>query len=154
MNIEKFDKIFIDFIKEISNKNNFIKKYSSAESKDLLKKKDSITLQIAAKMKQRETLLEKLMNGTITDEDYKLMANKIVKDIDKLNAELGGLTSSISNLEDQISYENKITEYIKSLKNLIKAWDNITNEEKRYILNQCIKKIYVNKSGIIKIEFI
>lgn len=154
MNIEKFDKIFIDFIKEISNKNNFIKKYSSAESKDLLKKKDSITLQIAAKMKQRETLLEKLMNGTITDEDYKLMANKIVKDIDKLNAELGGLTSSISRLEDQISYENKITEYIKSLKNLIKAWDNITNEEKRYILNQCIKKIYVNKSGIIKIEFV
>ena len=120
----------------------------------MLKKKDSITLQIAAKMKQRETLLEKLMNGTITDEDYKLMANKIVKDIDKLNSELGGLTSSISNLEDQISYENKITEYIKSLKNLIKAWDNITNEEKRYILNQCIKKIYVNKSGIIKIEFV
>lgn len=153
INTEKFNKMFIEFIKKISNKNNFSKKYSSTESKDLAKKKDSISLQIVVKTKQRETLLEKLMDGIITDEDYKFMSNKIVTDIEKLNNELEELTASISSLKDQVNYENKIIEYIKTLKNLTAAWDNICNEEKRYVLNQCIKKIYVSKTGINRIEF-
>lgn len=152
INIEKFDAIFIDFVKNITIRNTFEKNYNS-EAKDLVKKRDSINSQIQSKTKQKEILLEKLMNETISDDDYKLMSNKLVNDISKLKIELDNITSSISKMDDKISFESQVSSSIKNLKNLSRAWSKLSDSEKKYILNKSISKIYVNKSGIQKIEF-
>ncbi len=154
LNSDKFEKMFIDFINNIKPSSGFSKNYGSTERKNLIKKRDSLNLQITSRSSQREVLLEKLMAGTITDDDYKLMSNKLTSDLEKMNNDLKETSSAIERINDGVSYEKNVVEYIKSLKNLAHAWNAISNISKKQILNECIKKIYVNKIGIEKIEFV
>lgn len=154
LNTNKFEKMFITFIQDIKLKTGFTKAYSAQELKSLQKKKDSINLQLTSRARQKEVLLEKLMAGTITDEDYKLMANKVTIDIDKMKKELLETSSSIEKLNNGVSYEKGVIEHIKELKSLVHVWEKIPNNSKRAILMRCIRKIYVNKAGVSKIEFV
>ncbi|MCM1556914.1 MAG: recombinase family protein [Anaeroplasma bactoclasticum] len=154
INKDSFEAMFKKFISGISSNKKFSKKYSSDEATELVKKRDSINYQITTKNRQREILLEKLSCQTITDDDFKLMSNKLVMDIQMLAKELETIEKSISTISDKIEYENAILDHINTLTSLIKTWDIIPNEEKKLILHKCIKRIYVNRSGITKIEFI
>lgn len=154
LNIDKFNTMFINFINDIKPNSGFSRNYGSTELKSLIKKRDSLNLQITSRSNQREVLLEKLMSGIITDDDYKLMSNKVTSDIENLKNDLKDTSAAIEKLNDGASYEKNVTEYIKILKKLAHAWNVIPNSSKKQILNDCIKKIYVNKKGITKIEFI
>lgn len=153
INTNKFNKMFLDFIQSIKAKNSFSKNYSQSEFKTLTKKKDSINSLINTRLKQKEILLEKLMSGTITDDDYKFMSNKVINDIEDMRIELESVNSSIEKIDDKILYENNINSKLKALVVLCSTWDKISDNEKKTILNECIDKIYVNKDGIKKIEF-
>ena len=152
ININTFNTKFIEFIKKL-NSRNMIQQFSNDESRSLLKNRDSISIQLAAKNKSRESLLEKLLSGVISDDDYKFMSNKIVADIAKLNNEFKRINEAIRKMDDKIAFENNVSEKIEILNMLASSWDNLTNEDKRTLLHKCIKKVYVSKNGIDKIEF-
>lgn len=153
INTDKFDKMFIDFINNMKSGSSFVKNYNTNELKSLRRKKDTINSQLLAKSTQKEVLLEKLISGTITDDDYKLMSNKVSSDVKRLEEELQIVTESIAKYADGISYEEQIGGFVKALKALVKMWYKVDNAEKKRLLNSFIRKIYVSKEGISKIEF-
>ena len=127
---------------------------SKSDSEKVLNKQcDNIRLQIASKQNQRRTLLEKLANEVITDDDYKAFNNKISVDIDALQRELSILESNINTTLSSNEKQKKIASQISSLKSLAKSWDAIPNEKKRLILHKHISKVLVEKGKIVKIEF-
>ncbi|MGM9969834.1 MAG: recombinase family protein [Anaeroplasma sp.] len=152
LNTNTFNTIFRNFIKNLNN-NTIVNQIGLTEINSLIKNRDNILLQIASKNKSRENLLEKLLSGTITDDDYKFMSNKILSDISKLNDELNSINESIKKMDDKITFEKNITEKLAILETLVAGWDILPNEQKRTIIQKCIKKIYVNKNGIDRLEF-
>ena len=152
INTNTFNKMFRTFIKELNN-NTIVRQIGSDELNSISKNKNNIQLQIASKNKTRENLLEKLLSGTISDDDYKFMSNKILSDISKLNDELALINEQLKKMDDRIEFEKNITEKLTILETLSSSWDTLPNEQKRTIIQKCIKKIYVNKNGIDRIEF-
>lgn len=142
---------FVEFLKSIKNASVITSKCDS--EKTLNKQCDNIRMQITSKQNQRRTLLEKLANEVITDDDYKAFNNKISVDIDALQRELSILESNINTTLSANEKQKKIASQISSLKSLAKSWDAIPNEKKRLILHKHISKVLVEKGKIVKIEF-
>ncbi len=142
---------FVEFLKSIKNASSISSKNDDAIS--VQKQCESIKLQIATKQNQRRTLLEKLANEVITDDDYKAFNNKISADIDSLKVELSTFESKIDTTLSMEEKQKKIASQISSLKMLAKSWDAIPNEKKRLILYKHVAKVVVEHNKIIKIEF-
>lgn len=151
ININKVNEWFKDFINNISVKNIEL---TISTPKNYQKELDSIRSQITLKERNRETLLDKLANEVITDSEYRLAANMIISSINQLKEQEKELTDKLGSLQEQEEQKKYSRLKIKALKKIVNAWDSYSNESKHNIINSCISKIYINKDGIKKIEFI
>lgn len=151
ININKVNEFFINFINNIKESSAEI---STSTPKNYQHELDSIRAQIALKEKNRETLLDKLVNDVITDSEYRIASNMIISSINQFKEQEKEILMKMSALQEH----EKIKQYnrlkIKTLKKLVSSWDTLSNEAKRQIVNSCISKLYINKDGIKKIEFL
>lgn len=151
--VKKVNDMFIQFIKGIKVNAKLNNSVGINDEKSFKQRIDSTEQAIKRKTKQREVLLEKLSTGIISDDDYKMMSNKIVQEINQAQTDLATMYSELSKMNDSINYKKNIQEKVSELKHLVAAWDLISDEKKRFIVSSCIKKIYLDKDKINKIEF-
>lgn len=123
------------------------------DEKALLKRKDAISNEITSKLKQKETLLEKLVSETISDDDYKSMSNKLLTDIKSLQNELSGVNEQILGMEDKLTYTSNLKDKLKVLGNLIKMWDKISDNDKKFIIDSSISRINIFRDKVFEIEY-
>ena len=151
VNINKVNEYFINFVNNINDSSVEI---STSTPKNYQKELDAIRSQIALKEKNRETLLDKLVNDVITDSEYRIASNMIISSINQFKEQEQEILKKMSTLQEheQIKQYNKLK--IKALKKVVASWDSLSNETKRQIINSCISKMYIDKDGIKKIEFL
>ena len=81
------------------------------------------------------------------------MSNKIVQEIESSQSQINELTEQLNNMSDIAAFNNNLSSKINELKSLVKVWNLLSDEKKRFIVNSCIKKIYIYKDEITQIEF-
>lgn len=150
---KKVNQMFIDYIKGFKLSSKISDKNSQKQIDELKKKIDSLDSTIKRKKIQREVLLDKLTSNVISDDDYKLMSNKIVQEIESSQSQINELTEQLNNMSDIAAFNNNLSSKINELKSLVKVWNLLSDEKKRFIVNSCIKKIYIYKDEITQIEF-
>lgn len=150
ININKFNNWFIDFIKGI-DENNI--KLSVSRPKDLDKELQAVRSQISLKEKNREVLLDKLMNGVIDDTEYRLASNMVIASLNSLKSQEKELSDKMDSLKEKEQTKRYNRLKIKALKVLVNDWDNLTDQAKKTLINSSINKIMITKDGIQEIEF-
>lgn len=152
MQINLVEKAFINFVNNISPKSTKLNSLM-ADSTVCKKDRDSLVVKLNAKKRQREALLEKLLSGVISDEDYKVMSAKLLNESNDLSKHIEELNTTLENMEDTISFDLSIRNKISELKLLVKSWSILPNAEKRKIILSCFKAIYIDHDTITKVEF-
>lgn len=91
-----------------------------------------------------------LIDGVISKEDYIETTQSIDLIIEDIKFEIYELEKEKKAIEDE-----KIKEKSKQLAfNIIEIWDDLSNEEKKELINIFIKAIYMDKDRITHIDFI
>lgn len=121
------------------------KKVSNTETEKNLKKVEKDIESLSRKM---DTLLDKFMEGTVSDNQYKLMNDKYTVELNMYIEQLEKLKISMKN--NSINEVND--EFLKGKYEEVKNIRNYPIEKQRYILLDLIKKISFDE-GDVKIEY-
>ena len=121
------------------------KKIGNTETEKSLKKVEKDIESLSRKM---DTLLEKFMEGTVSDNQYKLMNEKYTVELNMYIEHLEKLKISVKNNSKNEAND----EYLKVKYVEVKSIRNYPIEKQRYILLDLIKKISFDE-GDVKIEY-
>jgi len=143
---------FLDFIKNINTSSISSKKSIIGNSQALQNEIQAYRKQIDKKISQKNTLLDKLSEGIISDKDYIDTANRISNEIDSLNNNISICQQKYDEMENINKYQEYLVQQVKQAKNLTKFWNELDDNEKKRIVNETIDKIWIKDKKIVKIE--
>lgn len=103
---------------------------------------------------RKEKLLEKLLDGLVSDEDYISISSSLAKEINELESKVEELESKI---KKGASVSHTYTELRNELKQsgmtIRQLWNALNDDQKRMFVTTLVDKIYVSRRKIESIEF-
>lgn len=145
VNAEKFEKEFLEFIKNWNITINNLKNDNNCDTNDItsyLKKLDLL-------QKQRQKLLDKFLNELIDDDLYVLKNQELSNEIEQINKLIND-----NNQKSDYKAINFDLEKINGLKTTIgKLWKIMNDAEKRKFITTTFQKIIIDNGKIVEIIF-
>lgn len=149
--MNKMHNMFVEKIKEYANSDYAIDLKANTKLISTYNKQiQQLTLGLEKDYDRKKKLTLLLLDGTISNNDYQDMLSTIVKEIeDKTNN-----IKQLENRIEEINNTNTNAENKKIIGKLFEKWESLTDVQKKEFIQVFIKRIIVNKSGIISIEFL
>lgn len=135
-----------DLLKKVIKK---VNSQTPQKTADHQKKKASIQNQIHSVVEKMDKLLEKNLNGDITDQVYKVMNSKFSDELSSLTASLESIESQIASSNEAQSNELFFRKKLKEFKDV----ENKSKEELRYLLLDLVSTVVVDKELYVDIEY-
>ena len=148
----KVDGWFRDFLDNLNITSSTIKA-TIKNTNELEKQKIRLEKNYQELQRKQKILLQKLIDGVISDDSYKEMNDELLNNLNTTLNTLNGIKNEIEKSEENTKEIEQLKTKVLAIKKIGKKWDMLTPDNKKLVVDTFIKAIYVNKDGIVKIEF-
>ena len=147
----KVDDKFLEFLREFAENNTETSlELKKQQIHDLQSKKQLLEEMLAKESSKKKKLQQFLLDGTFTKVEFQELSVDINTSIVNLEKEILSINKEILEAKQ---FENLIQEK-KIAYNISKEWNQLDYIKKKEFINMFIKNIFIDKTGITRIEFI